>query len=346
VLLAWVTKVLVEDRVRLAPFFARHKWRSLATVTAAALPVVLVTAWISSQPGPFNGRLDNKHPGAAALAGDVGKVVKSPAVPPLAAAPTDYEVASTDNCQATPSAVQVKQCVFGDTTSPTMTVALVGDSVAGEWSSALARVAAKQGWKLVALTHSSCPWTATLVTQTGKSVPYTACAKWGSQVMTDLLTEVKPQIVITSDRPTNGVPGHPKTSPATRRDIGEGMAEYWTELGEHGIPVIGIRESPEMGVDIPTCLAARGGSVDKCSVPADKAIYDDTAIETAAQRVDSATVLDLNPLICTSKLCPPVVGNVVVYRDTHHLTKTYTLSVTPYLERALLASKAFRTARS
>jgi hypothetical protein len=276
----------------------------------------------------------------------VRTVAEAPAVPPLAAAPTDYEVASTNNCQATPSAVDITTCVFGDRTHPAMTIALVGDSVAGQWSSALAEVAVERGWKVVALTHSSCPWTATLMTETGKKTPYTACAQWSSKVMTDLVTKVKPDLVVTSDRPTNGVPGHPKTSPATRTAIGDGMATYWTTLARHGIPVVGIRESPEMGVDVPTCLAGRGGSVAKCSVPAKKAIYQSTAIETAAAKVPSAGMIDLNRLICRTDLCPPVVGNVVVYRDTHHLTNTYTLTLVPYLERALLATKAFKTAQS
>jgi peptidoglycan/LPS O-acetylase OafA/YrhL len=342
VLLAWGTKVLIEDRVRLTPFFARHKWRSLATVFAAVVPVALVSVWIAGQPGPFNGRLDRAHPGAAALAGDVSKVANVPAVPPLTAASTDYEAASNTNCQAAPSAVKPVECVFGDRTDPTMTVALVGDSVAGQWSSALANLATRRGWKLVAVTHSSCPWTATLTTQTGKKTPYTACDKWGATVLNDLVTRIKPDVVITSDRPTNGVPDNPKSTPESRQDIGEGMAKYWTDLGKHGIPVVAIQESPEMGKDIPTCLAARGGSPAKCSVPADKAIYTDTAVDTAARTVSSAAVVDLNPFICTAKVCPPVVGNVVVYRDSHHLTKTYTLSLEPYLEKSLLATSAFR----
>ncbi len=44
----------------------------------------------------------------------------------------------------------------------------------------------------------------------------------------------------------------------------------------------------------------------------------------------------MNSLICGPVNCPPVVGNVLVYQDSHHLTSTYALTTAPYLEQDLL----------
>ena len=44
----------------------------------------------------------------------------------------------------------------------------------------------------------------------------------------------------------------------------------------------------------------------------------------------------MNPLICGPVSCPPVIGNVLVYQDSHHLTSTYALTTAPYLEERLL----------
>ena len=44
----------------------------------------------------------------------------------------------------------------------------------------------------------------------------------------------------------------------------------------------------------------------------------------------------MNSLICGRVRCQPVVGNVLVYQDNHHLTSTYTLTIAPYLEERLL----------
>jgi hypothetical protein len=46
-------------------------------------------------------------------------------------------------------------------------------------------------------------------------------------------------------------------------------------------------------------------------------------------------------LVCGRIVCAPVVGNVVVYRDSHHLTNTYSKTLVPYLQQRLLATNAF-----
>jgi hypothetical protein len=57
-----------------------------------------------------------------------------------------------------------------------------------------------------------------------------------------------------------------------------------------------------------------------------------------ATQAASGTVplIDMNSLICGRAKCPAIVGNVLVYQDAHHLTSTYTLTITPYLEQDLL----------
>ena len=51
VLLAWLTKMFVEDKVRLAPFVARHKWRSLSVALVAVVPVALAAVYITARAG-------------------------------------------------------------------------------------------------------------------------------------------------------------------------------------------------------------------------------------------------------------------------------------------------------
>jgi hypothetical protein len=49
-------------------------------------------------------------------------------------------------------------------------------------------------------------------------------------------------------------------------------------------------------------------------------------------------LIDMTPLLCGPVSCPPVIGNVLVYQDTHHLTSAYTQTTAPYLEHQLLAA--------
>jgi hypothetical protein len=46
-------------------------------------------------------------------------------------------------------------------------------------------------------------------------------------------------------------------------------------------------------------------------------------------------VLDLTPFFCDPRLCYPVIGGVLVYKDTTHLTGLYARTLAPYLARAV-----------
>jgi len=271
VLLAWLTKITVEDRVRLAPFLARHRWRSLSVSLAAALPVALAAAFITSEPPPWNGRLGPGYPGAAALAavikGTGTKVPGKPVLPPPAQAsePAYWQSGCLDGeFAATP-----RPCAFGDTSHPRLTVALVGDSIAGNWWKALSVIATQEHWKLVTELHATCAFTATPAIAPGKGGPYPACTSWGHAVLRDLVTNVKPQLVITSSMATEDAFGYPHGTSASRAALGAGEAAYWKQLRAHGIHVVAIRETPDPGINGPACVGQYGAGSDP--VPCDHA---------------------------------------------------------------------------
>ena len=74
-------------------------------------------------------------------------------------------------------------------------------------------------------------------------------------------------------------------------------------------------------------------------MPASKAIQRNVPSGYAVRLAGgSVPLIDMNGLICGPVTCPPVVGNILVYQDNHHLTSTYTLTTTPYLEQRLLSA--------
>ena len=336
VLLAWLTKVLVEDRVRLAPFIARHKWRSVSTALAAAIPVALTAAFIAAEPSPWHGVLGPNYPGAAALAGKASDVPAEPILPPPDA--ISQSLYRTAGCLVDIPVSKPHECVFGDTAHPVLTVALVGDSAAGEWFDALNAIAKQEHWKLVVELHSSCPWTATMMRNSDDKGTFTACHTWGAAVLHDLLTAIRPNVVITSDYQKMASVAHPVlSSPAAMADIGAGMAQYWARLEKAGISVTPIRESPDLVEDVPTCVEQHRSALAKCDVPTSKAIMREPPTVRAAKLMDGKVkVLDLNSLICGPKECEPVVGNVLVFSDRHHLTWPYSETTAPFVEPLLL----------
>ena len=59
-------------------------------------------------------------------------------------------------------------------------------------------------------------------------------------------------------------------------------------------------------------------------------------MQRAAAREAGLPFVDLTEFICPSADCPPVIGNVLVYRQGSHLTKTYVETMAPRLEAALV----------
>ncbi|MGH3278487.1 MAG: acyltransferase family protein [Trebonia sp.] len=345
VILSWLTKIWVEDPVRNASLLSGHGWRSVSMALAAVVPVTLATVFIVGEPAPWNGRLGPDHPGAAVLASAVtGRLKSAPEVPPPAAIelPTYWQ----QGCLVAEASDVPKECVYGDTKDPVLTVALIGDSQAGDWFTPLQQIAGQRHWKLVTDLHAICPWTSTMmITKTG--APYTACHAWGAAVVHDMITHIKPDVVITSDIQGLATVKHPDGGASAQQAIGTGMNAYWKQLEGHGTPVIAIRESPVLRVNMPECISKYPKAPWKCAVPRSRAIKPDVPTVYATRAAaGSVPLINMNSLICGPEKCPAVVGNVLVYQDNHHLTRTYSLTMTPYLEKRLLAvSKTLAKAR-
>jgi hypothetical protein len=153
--------------------------------------------------------------------------------------------------------------------------------------------------------------------------------------MHDLTTSIRPDVVITSDWPGLATVKHPAGGPAAQKEIGAGMAQYWDQLESHGISVVAIRESPDMGLNVPDCLSKHTPQM--CTVSKAKAEAHNPPTKFAVLAVtDKVPLINMDSLICGPATCPPVIGNVLVYQDSHHLTSAYALTTTPYLEKRLL----------
>jgi hypothetical protein len=333
VLLAWLTKVWVEDKVRTATLLSGHDWRSVSTALAAVVPVVLVSLYIAAEPAPWDGHLGPNYPGAAALTASAQRVKPAPVLPqPTAISLPEYW---QQGCLVAESSAVPRECVYGDTAHPVLTVALVGDSIAGDWFTPLQQIAASRHWKLVTDLHAVCPLSSTMMITPDTGGPYTPCHSWGAAVVHDLVTSIRPDVVITSDYPGLATVRHPAGGAAAQADIGSGMASYWKSLEASGISVVAIKESPDVGLNVPACLSKHPAA--KCTVPRARAVAPDPPTVYATRAAGGKVpLINMNSLICGPVNCPPVVGNVLVYQDNHHLTGTYALTTAPYLEKRLL----------
>jgi hypothetical protein len=56
---------------------------------------------------------------------------------------------------------------------------------------------------------------------------------------------------------------------------------------------------------------------------------------TGRHQAPRARVMDLSALYRAATSCPPIIGNVLVYREHSHLTASWTKAMTPYVLDAI-----------
>jgi hypothetical protein len=248
-------------------------------------------------------------------------------------------------CQSDYQQAVPKPCVFGNPAAP-ITVALVGDSKAAQWSPAVQAIARRQNWRLVTLTKTGCPLAQVRIDKgpAGGKHEYASCTAWNASVMKLLSAGPdRPDLVITTSFSPYVVEqqGRPVGAQDSRKALISGFRATWTGLNRIGIPVIALRETPVMAEDVAECVSVHRDDLDFCATPRSTAMSAANVLTPAAVGLPDSTVIDLTgSSICPAARCPAVIGNVLVYRDQHHLTATYARSLTPFLDRALARLRA------
>lgn len=112
------------------------------------------------------------------------------------------------------------------------------------------------------------------------------------------------------------------------------MELFWRELDAADISTLGIRATPRGSFDRITCMAENGVESPNCSIPRSATFAEvNPALQLEAD-LDHFTTVDLSDWLCDEVNCPPVIENIVVYHDAHHLTITFSRALSPPLFRA------------
>lgn len=213
-------------------------------------------------------------------------------------------------------------------------MALVGDSHAAHWSPALQEIAEDRGWRLYTFTKSSCAFTATLLVRPGEETPYTQCLLWTENVLREL-HQLGPDIVFTSSRAKATPYGLEDNEEEARQAVAEGMSTLWNVLDEAGITVVALRDTPTTRSRIVECIDLHSPDVEACVRERDTAFKEDPQVIAAEEDDVDTSVVDLSDRFCVDDICPAVIGNVLVYRDSHHITATYSRLLSDDLDERL-----------
>jgi peptidoglycan/LPS O-acetylase OafA/YrhL len=313
-----------------------------STTTSTTAPVVLTdstvapvettTSLVTIPEGPPPSIVNPTAPIDAVIAGALTDEVPANLQPSLRGASGDKPEIYDNGCHVNLVSVEPQVCVYGDTTSD-FTVALYGDSHAAQWFPALNQIALERQWRLIILTKMGCT-TIDLITANSLVGPtYPGCRPWREKVLERFVAEdVRVVFMTNSNRLTDPSTGQPFADSIVKAE----SATLMTQLQSMGISPIVITDTPYPGTDVPICLSKAIKNVGSCAVSRDKGIRanrQQTSIDVAVE--NNAQYLDVSHWVCSLDTCPVITGNILMYRDSHHLTTTYVQFLTPLIEAAV-----------
>lgn len=349
--LAWVTKLLVEDPGREWSFW-RASTRRSAGLMVVGMGVVLALA--AALFAGYQARSAADSPTAPVPSG----LCDGPAaLAPGAACPDPFGPASStymterneyyyypEQCGPTqPDATQgdlvpVIACDFSSGAADPERVWIVGDSHAQQWQGAAFELARGRGWVVTLAYRGHCPAAdVAYVGFRGLASPdeVSACREWSRSVSTAVL-EAKPDLVLTAMAARQHLVDDGSGRSGADQFV-EGLLADWNTWADAGIRVAPVADPPLNGeVRGPDCVVLNPSDPLTCARPRADAQPADPVV-TAARLADREEIrlVDLTDFFCDAQMCYSVVGGVPVYYDADHLNLVYVRMLAPAFGAAL-----------
>ncbi|GAB2519034.1 acyltransferase family protein [Microbacterium petrolearium] len=331
--LAWLSTTYYEDVLRTSPRLLKgRRPRTVALWSAAGMVIVLsVSAGAVQMTQALQQREDAQNQeqieenaecfGAAALLAPAGTC--GPADPDLVV-PSQFSLLDDNGrgyqCYTVAEATEIDRCSIGSQRDDALRVAIVGNSHAAMIVEALYDELEGLNWRLDTFVGNGCVW--------GEKDNSPRCRERLSQ-MDDALLQGEPYDVLLATT---------KRADTFSQARVDEYTSAWERLEERGTQVVVVTDNPGLSESTADCIATRplaevaSGS---CTFGEDEGYSGpDLMLAAAEQSGHRFDVVDLRDLYCTQGRCPAVIGNVIVYRDTHHLTATYARSLArPLIDR-------------
>ena len=304
----------------------------VVSTDSTVAPVETTTSLVTIPEGPPPSIVNPTAPIDAVIAGALTDEVPANLQPSLRGASGDKPEIYDNGCHVNLISIEPKICEYGDTTSD-FTVALYGDSHAAQWFPALNQIAIDHQWRLIILTKMGCTAIDLITANSLVGPTYPGCRPWREKVLERFVAEnVRVVLITNSNRLTDPSTGQPFADSIVKA----GYATLIPQLQSMGINPVVITDTPYPGTDVPICLSKAIKNVGSCAVTRDKGIRanrQQTSIDVAVE--NNAQYLDVSHWVCTIDSCPVITGNILMYRDSHHLTTTYVQFLTPLIDAAI-----------
>ena len=334
VVLAVLTTRFVEKPLRDWHWPKLRAWRTAVVIVACgallAGPVAIWQTTLTAEESATAAQPRELTPGAAALSPGNAAVPAPDAriIPGPAALDNDWagieDPCVGANATGNPILEGCRQAVpEGEVTKR---IVVLGDSHSQQYLGALAPIAAERGWELVTLLMPACRFGAESETRNAECNAY-------NQASAAYVLEHRPDAVFTVASLTHEEAPFETEVP--------GYLDGVRPFADAGIEIVGIRDNPRFTFNMPECVQRNGADAHECSVPVEESLADPSPLEAYRGKVEGLHLMDLSDFICARGICPGVVGNVYVYKDDNHLTRTYVETMIPMFEQRLLAATSW-----
>jgi hypothetical protein len=220
-------------------------------------------------------------------------------------------------------------CAYGDPTGKKLMV-IYGDSHAGMWSSPLATIAAKLGWRLELYFLPGCPLPDLPFISYQTDSPNTQCTEF-HKIAPIAIKAAHPNLIVVTSESSQQVSRGVYATPSQWET---GLLATFKSLTGTGAMMKFIGDIPAWEDDGPDCLAAHMSSVQFCAASPSDALSMNLGAERLAALKSGVQYIPVTQWICAAK-CEPIIANIRVYFNEFHLTAAFVQYVRCALQEAM-----------
>lgn len=327
-LLADLTYRLIEEPFRHGRFYLPEK-RALAASIGGSLFIVLVS-------GGYGYQIKSVPLYTEKLAGeyqpkinpDFTDYVPKNLTPDLRNASKSISKMYGDGCHDDITTEEARGCIYGDPQG-NRTFVLLGDSHAAQWFPALEKYSRKNKIRLVTFTKSSCP--ALDVPILNEGVEYTSCYEWRHKAL-EKINQLAPHTIILSNY--QGAEER-VVAEDKEKEWGNGLRRTFGLLPKKSRIVV-IADTPHFERTPAICLSSYLSDADYCEQMKEDVL--DTELAKLEKKIATShqhDYVDLNDYLCSREKCGAIIGNILVYRDKHHITVEFSEKLAEVLGAAV-----------